>query len=89
MNRDEIRARLADIVNSVVKEPVDPATVEDATRLQEDLGVGSIEVSDMAFTVEDVFDIEFKDEEVLPLTRPGTTVGDVINIIEKKMSGAG
>ncbi len=80
MNRDDIRGLLAEIVNSVVTKPIDPAIVQDDIRLQ-DLGVGSIEASDMIFTVEESFGILFEDQEVFQLQ----TVGDVLSMVEGKI----
>ena len=90
MDRDELLTRLGGILNRVVKEKVDPASVTENARLLEDLGVGSIEANEMIFEIEDALDLEFQDEEVLRLR--GGTVGDVLNLIERKrgpVSGGG
>ena len=83
MKRDEIRARLAEVVNSVVTHPVDPAVVKEDSRLREDLRVNSIEANEVVFTIEEIFGIEFQDDEVLKLR----TVADVIDRIEEKTQG--
>ena len=47
--------------------------------LSGDLGINSIELADLVMLCEETFDIEIQDEDVGNLT----TVGDVVNFLEK------
>ena len=47
--------------------------------LSGDLGINSIELADLVMLCEETFDIEIQDEDVGNLT----TVGDIVNFLEK------
>ena len=47
--------------------------------LSGDLGINSIELADLVMLCEETFDIEIQDEDVGNLT----TIGDVVNFLEK------
>lgn len=47
--------------------------------LSGDLGINSIELADLVMLCEETFDIEINDEDIGNLT----TVGDVVNFLEK------
>ena len=58
---------------------IDPADITMEAELSGDLGINSIELADLVMLCEDTFKIEIKDEDLFTLT----TVGDVVNYLEK------
>ena len=80
MSRDEILATLAGIVDRVVDRRVDPAEVKGDAGLARDLGLGSMELSEMLFEVEEAFGIEIDDEEAMTIKE----VDDMVRLIEAK-----
>jgi acyl carrier protein len=82
MNRDEIRRELGGIVQRAVARKIDIGVVPDDARLRDDLGVGSLDVMEIIYSIEDAFGIELEDREVLSLVK----VGDVIDLVQKKVA---
>lgn len=58
---------------------IDEADITLEAELSGDLGINSIELADLVMLCEDTFKIEIKDEDIGSLT----TVGDVVNYLEK------
>ena len=58
---------------------IDEADITLDAELSGDLGINSIELADLVMLCEDTFKIEIKDEDIGSLT----TVGDVVNYLEK------
>ena len=57
-------------------------SITEAMDLRRDLGLNSLELVELVVQLEDTFDIEISDREVMGLT----TVGDVIDAIKAKQS---
>lgn len=58
---------------------IDESDITLDAELSGDLGINSIELADLVMLCEETFDIEIQDEDVGNLT----TVGDVVNFLEK------
>ena len=58
---------------------IDEADITLDAELSGDLGINSIELADLVMLCEDTFKIEIKDDDIGSLT----TVGDVVNYLEK------
>ena len=58
---------------------IDENDITPDAELSGDLGINSIELADLVMLCEETFDIEIQDEDVGNLT----TVGDVVNFLEK------
>ncbi len=58
---------------------IDEEDITLEAELSGDLGINSIELADLVMLCEDTFKIEIKDEDLFTLT----TVGDVVNYLEK------
>jgi acyl carrier protein len=87
MERSEIKKRLGGIASRSLTRKVDIAAVPDGARLVEDMGIGSLEITELVFNIMDDFDIDIRDEEVLALK--GATLADLILLIEKKLAARG
>lgn len=82
MSREEIFAKVVDIVRPFAKdkEALDQATME--TNILEDLKVNSARLVDVILEFEDEFDIEVEDEDADAVN----TIGDAVELIETKVS---
>ena len=60
---------------------IDPNTLTEDTNIRSELGLNSLELINIAVTIEDEFDVEIPDREVGNIE----TLGDAIAIIEKYM----
>lgn len=82
MSREEIFAKVVDIVRPFAKdkEALDKATME--TNILEDLKVNSARLVDVILEFEDEFDIEVEDEDADAVN----TIGDAVDLIEAKVS---
>ena len=58
---------------------IDEADITLDAELSGDLGINSIELADLVMLCEDTFKVEIKDDDIGSLT----TVGDVVNYLEK------
>ena len=68
-------------VNILVDElQIDRNEITMESELSNDLGINSIELADLVMICEDRFGIDIDDDE----SRGFTTVGDVVNYLEKK-----
>jgi acyl carrier protein len=76
MTREEvfslIRAHLADELE------VDPARIEDGTRLREDLGADSLDLYTLVQELEDSYGVKMSDEEAARITTVGQAVDFVV-----------
>jgi len=77
MQQDNIQAVLAELLERVAK--VDRAAVARDKRLQEDLGIDSLSLIDLAVATEDAFAIGIPDEDLERFQ----TVGDVVDHIRR------
>ena len=82
MTRDEIFAKVIEIVRPFVKNEEALATVGDDTDILQDLKVNSARLVDVILNFEDEFDIEVEDEDADAVN----TVGDAVALIEGKLS---
>jgi acyl carrier protein len=82
MTRDEIFAKVVEIVRPFVKNEEALANVRDDTDILQDLKVNSARLVDVILNFEDEFDIEVEDEDADAVN----TVGDAVSLIEGKLS---
>lgn len=82
MTRDEIFAKVVEIVRPYVKNEEALANVGDDTDILQDLKVNSARLVDVILNFEDEFDIEVEDEDADAVN----TVGDAVSLIEGKLS---
>lgn len=62
----------------------DPASITEAHHLRDDLGLDSMAVIELLYRIEEAFDIQIPDEDLAGLT----TVGHVINYVDKRLGSA-
>ena len=72
---DKVKKLLAEQLNISVD------TINEDSKIIEDLGADSLDVVEMLMVLEDEFDVTVSDEESLKLK----TVGDIVNLIDKKV----
>ena len=77
MTREEILAGLKEILGKI-KPKIDTSSVTEQSVLATEIGVDSLSMLLMALAIEDKFKFKFDAKDVF------TTVGDVINYIEKE-----
>lgn len=58
-----------------------PATITAAHHLRDDLGLDSMAVIELLFRIEEAFDIQIPDQDLVGLA----TVGDVITYVDKRL----
>ena len=81
MTRDDIFAKVVEIVRHYVKNEEALANVGDDTDILQDLKVNSARLVDVILNFEDEFDIEVEDEDADAVN----TVGDAVSLIEGKL----
>ena len=59
----------------------DPATILTAQHLREDLGLDSMAVIELLYRIEEAFDLQIPDQDLVGLTN----VGHVVNYVEKRL----
>ena len=84
MTRDEIFAKVVEIVKPYVKNEEALVAVTDDTNILEDLKVNSARLVDIILNFEDEFDIEVEDEDADAVN----TMGDAVRLIQEKLSRA-
>ena len=82
MTRDDIFAKVVEIVRPYVKNEEALANVGDDTDILQDLKVNSARLVDVILNFEDEFDIEVEDEDADAVN----TVGDAVSLIEGQLS---
>jgi acyl carrier protein len=82
MQQDDIQAVLAEIFEKVAK--VERGSVVRDKRLQEDLGIDSLSLIDLAVATEDAFAVGIPDEELERFQ----TVGDIVDHIRRCRAAA-
>ena len=60
---------------------IDPASLTEDTNIRTELGLNSLELVNIAVAIEDEFDVEIPDREVVNIE----TLGDAIKVIQKYM----
>lgn len=81
MTRDEIKARVIDIVAEQIS--VSKDQVKEESSFVDDLGADSLDVAELGLEFEDEFDISIPDDP-----EQIRTVGQVIDYIEKAAAGS-
>ncbi|HIX30919.1 MAG TPA: acyl carrier protein [Firmicutes bacterium] len=81
MTADEIFEKVQDIVAEQFSVDRDEVTMD--TLLEEDLSADSVDLVDLAVTLEQEFNLDETDESVLGTIK---TVGDVVGYIEKQLA---
>ena len=59
----------------------DPATIRVTQHLRDDLGLDSMAVIELLYRIEEAFDLQIPDQDLVGLT----TVGHVISYVEKRL----
>jgi acyl carrier protein len=81
MNRTEIFENFVELIREYVKEPALLATANPETRIIQDLKINSARLVDIIIKAEDAFDIEIDDDDADGIK----TIGDAVNVVEKKL----
>jgi acyl carrier protein len=82
MTREEIFAKVVEIIRPFVKNQGALDAVNDDTNILEDLKVNSARLVDIILDFEDAFQIEVEDEDADAVN----TVGDAVQLIAKRVS---
>ena len=82
MTREEIFAKVIEIIKPYVKNPEALDAVDDDTNILQDLKVNSARLVDIILNFEDEFDIEVEDQDADAVN----TVGDAVGLIQEKIS---
>jgi len=77
MTREEILTELTKIVSSKIK----VESIDESSNLSE-LGFDSLDKAEIIITIEDTFNVEFSEDEMMSIQ----TVGDLVNFIVKKLN---
>ena len=62
----------------------DPSTILIAQHLREDLGLDSMAVIELLYRIEETFDLQIPDQDLVGMT----TVGHVVSYVEKRLGRA-
>ena len=71
--------KLIDVICRYVD--IDPSKLNENTNIRSELGLNSLELVNIAVAIEDEFDVEIPDREVMNIE----TLADAVKIIEKYM----
>lgn len=82
MNSKEIYSRLEPIIQTYLPEDVPTASISRDSDLTRELNINSAHLVDIVLDIEDVFDIEFKNNDMENLRN----VNDAISLIKQKVS---
>ena len=82
MTREEIFAKVIEIIKPFVKNQEALEAVDEDTNILQDLKVNSARLVDIILNFEDEFDIEVEDEDADAVN----TVGDAVELIQAKFS---
>ena len=82
MTKDEIFAKVVDIIRPFVKNQEALDSVNENTNILQDLKVNSARLVDIILDFEDAFDIEVEDEDADAVN----TVGDAVRLIAARVS---
>ena len=75
---DKITQALADYLKR------DPASIHTDHHLRDDLGLDSMAVIEMLYRIEEVFNLQIPDEDLVGLT----SVGEVVNYVEERLASS-
>jgi acyl carrier protein len=82
MDREGIRRVLAEAFEVAKEQPIEADKVKDDVKLREGLGVDSLDVMEVVFEIEERLKIQIKEGDMQGIQ----TVGDVLNMVEKKLA---
>ena len=82
MTREEIFAKVIEIVSPFAKDKDALGAAKDETNILDDLMVNSARLVDVILEFEDEFNIEVEDEDADSVN----TIGDAVNLIEAKLA---
>jgi acyl carrier protein len=80
MDKQQIKAELLKIMAVVDARFADRTDITEEMGIMSDLGVDSLQVSEIIFEIEDRFEIKISEEEARTLR----TVGDLVKMVETK-----
>jgi acyl carrier protein len=83
MDDKEVFAKLVEILRTISKE-LEPSSVKIESRLEDDLGLDSVDLMDAIYLIENGYSISIVKEGIQQIDWP-VTVGDLIKIIQKKI----
>ncbi len=72
--------KLIDIISEQLE--LDKSVVKETSSFTDDLGAGSLDMIDLAMSIEDEFEIELSDDNISKIK----TVGDLAKFIESKLN---
>lgn len=82
MNSEEIYGKLEPIIKTYLPEDVSAKEINRSSDLTRELNINSAHLVDIVLDIEDVFEIEFKNEDMEQLR----SVNDAISLIQQKVS---
>lgn len=82
MNREEIKAELAIILDPYIDHKTATTDVTEQSDLLNDLNINSAHMVDIVLDIEEKFDIMIEDDFIGKMD----TVGDAIDVIQEKLS---
>ena len=83
LSRNEIKEKLSDVMKMVLSEgQADLGSIDESSRLVEDLGLNSVGVLYIVIAIEEFFGIEFEDVGFDDFK----VIGDVVDYIEEHIS---
>ena len=80
MDERVVREELPRILQAIHDDPIDLSSVNDDSRLRDELGIDSLRAAEMLFEIEERLGVEIEDEEAARMH----TVGDVVRMILAK-----
>ncbi|SRX56191.1 acyl carrier protein [Aequorivita sp. CIP111184] len=83
MNSEEIYRLLEPIIKTYLPEDISAKEINRNSDLTRELNINSAHLVDIVLDIEDVFNIEFKNEDMESLRN----VNDAISLIQQKISG--
>ncbi len=79
MEIQEIRDAVKQAISKVTG--IDPGTISDSASYEEDLGLDSLSILEVAVSVESQFKVQASDEELSSIR----TIEDTVNMVKKRM----
>ena len=80
MSQNDMEAKIVEALNSYVK--TQSVTVQRSSQLMEELGLDSMDTIELVFQLEDNFNIQISDDDLMGFK----TVDDVVKYVEKRVN---
>jgi len=80
MSQNDMEAKIVEALNSYVK--TQSVTVQRSSQLREELGLDSMDTIELVFQLEDNFNIQISDDDLMGFK----TVDDVVKYVEKRVN---